>query len=73
MLDVSVRIFSSAGKLVKNIRQTINSIGNRSFEIEWDGKTDFGERLARGVYIYRIEVKDSQGKSRRAIQKLVIL
>jgi hypothetical protein len=73
MLDVSVRIFSSAGKLVKNIRQTINSTGNRSFEIEWDGKTDFGERLARGVYIYRIEVKDSQGKSRRAIQKLVIL
>lgn len=73
LLDVSVRIFSPSGKLVKNIRQTINSTGNRSFEIEWDGKDDFGEKIGRGVYIYRIEVKDSRGMTKRAIQKLVVL
>lgn len=73
VLDVSIRIFTVAGNLVKNIRQTINSSGNRSFEIEWDGKDDYGRKTARGVYIYRIEVKDSEGKKKTAIQKLVVL
>ena len=72
LLTVSIRVFTASGKLVKNIRQTINSTGNRSFEIEWDGKDDFGEKLGRGVYIYRLEVKDQQGKKKTALQKLVI-
>jgi hypothetical protein len=73
LLSVSIRVFTASGKLVKNIRKTINNAGNRSFEIEWNGEDDFGEKLARGVYIYRIEVKDSQGKKKTALQKLVIL
>ncbi len=72
-LQVTIRILSVSGKLVKSIYRTINNAGNRSFDIEWDGLDDFGNKIGRGVYIYQIDVKDSNGKKQSAIQKLVIL
>jgi flagellar hook assembly protein FlgD len=73
LLQVTIRIFSVSGKLVKSIFRTINSTGNRSFEIEWNGTDDFGKKIGRGVYIYQLDVKDSNGKKESALQKLVIL
>ena len=72
-LQVMIRIFSVSGKLVKSMIRTINNEGNRSFEIEWDGRDDYGQKIGRGVYIYQLEVKDSKGKKQTAIQKLVLL
>lgn len=72
-LQVMIRIFSVSGKVVKSIARTINDEGNRSFEIEWDGRDDYGQKIGRGVYIYQLEVKDSNGKKQSAIQKLVLL
>jgi hypothetical protein len=73
LLQVTIRIFSVSGKLVKSVYRTINTTGNRSFEIDWDGTDDFGRKTGRGVYIYQLEVKDSQGKKQSALQKLVVL
>lgn len=72
-LQVMIRIFSVSGKVVKSIARTINTEGNRSFDIEWDGRDDYGQKIGRGVYIYQLEVKDSNGKKQSAIQKLVLL
>ncbi|MBY0476963.1 MAG: type IX secretion system sortase PorU [Chitinophagaceae bacterium] len=72
-LQVMIRVFSVSGKVVKSINRTINDNGNRSFEIEWDGRDDYGQKIGRGVYIYQLEVKDSNGKKQSAIQKLVLL
>jgi hypothetical protein len=72
-LQARVNIFSVSGILVKTIMQTINTSGNRSFEIEWDGTDNFGRKIGRGVYIYDLELKDSRGKKRSARQKLVLL
>lgn len=55
-LSVNIRIFTISGKLVKNIQRTINTPGNRSCDIEWDGKDDFGAKIGRGVYIYQFVV-----------------
>lgn len=73
LLQVNIRIFSVAGNLVKTINQTINSKGTRSFEIPWDGTDHFGQKVGRGVYIYQINVKDSNGNKQSARQKLVLL
>lgn len=73
VLQVGIRIFTVSGKLVNSIQRTINSPGNRSFEIEWDGTDAFGRKVGRGVYLYRLEVKDSNGKSKSVFQKLMIL
>ena len=40
------------GRVIKTIHQTITTEGNRSAEIEWDGKDEYGDKLGRGVYLY---------------------
>ncbi|MBC7720909.1 MAG: T9SS type A sorting domain-containing protein, partial [Pedobacter sp.] len=72
-LNVLINIFSVSGKLVHQIRRTINDAGNRSAEIDWDGKDLYSsEKLGRGVYIYRIIVTSNNGKA-EATQKLYLL
>ncbi|MCE2743128.1 MAG: type IX secretion system sortase PorU [Fluviicola sp.] len=72
-LDAQVQIFTISGKVVKTINQTVNTIGFRSNAIDWDGKDDFGDQLAKGVYIYRLIVKSSTGEIAEKTEKLVLL
>jgi len=60
-LEVKIEIFTVSGKLVKTIFETVNSIAYRSDGIGWDGRDDFGDKLARGVYVYRLTVKTPEG------------
>jgi hypothetical protein len=72
-LSVKVEIFTVSGKLIKTISQTINTPGNRSSEVEWDGRDDYGQKPGRGVYVYRIRVRSSNGKTAEKWERLVIL
>jgi flagellar hook assembly protein FlgD len=72
-LRVLVQVFTVTGKLVKTLRNTIISTGNRSNEVEWDGRDDYGNKLGRGVYIYNLRVQTTDGKSAQKIQKLYLL
>ena len=72
-LLVQIHIFSLAGKVVKRIEKTINTVGNRSTEVDWDGRDDFGDKIGRGVYIYRLKVFCNGSKPRTVTEKLVIL
>ena len=72
-LLVQVHIFSLSGKMVKRIEKTINTSGNRSTEVDWDGRDDFGDKIGRGVYLYRLKVFCNGSKPRTVIEKLVIL
>ncbi len=72
-LLVQIHIFSLSGKMVKRIEKTINTSGNRSTEVDWDGRDDFGDKIGRGVYLYRLKVLCNGSKPRTVIEKLVIL
>ena len=72
-LKVLIQIYTISGKVVKTINQTINNEGFRFDGIEWDGKDEFGDKLARGVYIYKVSVTDGSKKKAEKIEKLVIL
>jgi hypothetical protein len=72
-LMVTIRVMTITGKVVKTIAKTINSPGNRSDEIEWDGRDDYGEKLGRGVYLYQVSVKTRDGRQQHKLEKLVIL
>lgn len=56
-MDVRVGIYSLSGRLVKDIHTTVFSDGYRVTGIEWDGRDDFGDRLANGVYLYKVSVR----------------
>lgn len=79
MLDVQVDVFSVSGKLVKTLQKTFAADGYRlSDELQWDGKDEYGDQLARGVYVYRVKVRgtDTAGQALTAesgFEKLVIL
>jgi flagellar hook assembly protein FlgD len=70
---VDINVFTISGKLVKSINATQVSNGYRSESIDWDGLDDFGDRIGRGVYMYRLRVKTPDGKTAEKIEKLVIL
>jgi len=72
-LNVTINIMTMTGKQVKHINTIINTTGNRSDTIEWNGTDDFGDKLGRGVYLYYLNVKTFEGKSVQKLQKLVIL
>lgn len=72
-LSVLVQILTVSGKLVKSLRRTINTVGNRSSDIDWDGRDDYGSKIGRGVYIYRLRVRATDGSTVDVFQKLYIL
>ncbi|PKP38294.1 MAG: hypothetical protein CVT98_05220, partial [Bacteroidetes bacterium HGW-Bacteroidetes-15] len=72
--DVSIQVFSPSGKLVKTIEYLFPGTGSyRVGPIYWDGLDDFGDRIGRGVYFYKLKVRLSNGKTAQSYQKLVIL
>lgn len=72
-LRVTVQIYTVSGKLVKTLRETIISTGNRSTEVSWDGRDDYGSKLGRGVYIYRLRVETEDRKAADKWEKLFLL
>ena len=72
-LDVLVQIFTISGKLIKTISTSIFSEGTRSTPIDWDGRDDFGDKIGKGTYIYRLKVRTSDGKTAEKIEKVVLL
>lgn len=73
-LDVQVQIFTITGKVVKSINQTVVTEGFLSREITWDGRDDFGDKIGKGVYVYKLTVRSRlSNKTAEKIEKLVIL
>jgi hypothetical protein len=73
MLEVRLQVFTVGGKLVKTFDRMVMTEGYRSEPIEWDGLDDFGDPIARGVYVYKLDVRTPEGKQAEAFEKLVIL
>jgi hypothetical protein len=71
-ITVTVEIFTLTGRIIKTIRKTINSPGNRSNDLEWNGRDEYGERVARGVYLYRLTLAAPGSKKKEKLEKLVI-
>ncbi len=77
-LDVSVQVFTVSGKLVRTLNgQTsggVKAVSSVSRDIIWDGRDDFGEKIGKGVYIYKLKVRSNiLNQTVEKIEKLVIL
>lgn len=73
LLDVQIQIFTVSGKLVKTINTYVYTDGFRSQPIDWDGRDEYGDVIGKGVYIYRLKVRISNGSTADKIEKLVLL
>lgn len=73
-LEVQVQVFTVTGKVVWTRNQIVSTDGFLSREITWDGRDDFGDRIGKGVYVYKITVKSTLTNQRvEKFEKLVIL
>ena len=72
-LFAQVQIFTVSGKLVKTLEQHILNEGYRSTSITWDGLDQYGDRIGRGVYVYRLKVRTENYSVAEKYEKLVIL
>ncbi len=79
-IDILINIYTISGRLVKTIETTIFSDGalRRDDCVAWDGRDDFGDRLARGVYLYRVQVRATNSgntilEGESDFEKLVLL
>jgi hypothetical protein len=72
-LLIRIQVYTITGKLVKTINKTIFSTGNRSSDVEWNARDEYGDKIGRGVYIYRLRVQTADGKAAEKLEKLFIL
>jgi hypothetical protein len=73
-LEVQVQVFTVSGKLVKTINQNVQTTGNLSRSITWNGLDDFGNKIGKGVYVYKLRVKSTASNLvSEKYEKLVIL
>jgi hypothetical protein len=73
-LDVQVQVMTITGKIVWTQNQIITTEGFLSKEISWDGRDDFGNKIGKGVYIYKLTVKSNLTNTKtEKFEKLVIL
>jgi len=72
-IDVLIQIFTVSGKLVKTIESAFFADGYRAGPYSWDGTDDFGNRIGRGVYVYRVKLRSSTGEITEKFEKLLIL
>lgn len=68
-----VQVFTVSGKLVKTLEKDIVNEGFRSTSITWDGLDEYGDRIGRGVYVYKLKVRAENFSVAEKYEKLVIL
>ncbi len=60
--QIKVQIMTVSGKVVREILQDELGpirIGNNISQYAWDGRDEFGDELANGVYLYRVIVRSN--------------
>ncbi len=73
-LEVQVQIFTVSGKLIKTINQNVQTTGGLSRSITWNGLDDFGNKIGKGVYVYKLKAKATiSNLVSEKYEKLVIL
>ena len=70
IVEVTIKIYTVAGRLIKIIQSASNQIGYN--ETYWDGRDEFGDKIANGVYFYKIIAKDESQKI-ELIERLVVM
>ena len=71
-IDVNLSIYTQNGKLVKQINKTVNTSGTRNVQITYDGTDAAGSKIARNVYIYKIQIS-AAGTNYQTSGKLISL
>jgi hypothetical protein len=70
----SISIYSVAGRQIASLRiRPAHFMGSDAAVVPWDGRDGRGDRLANGVYLYRVEIDAPTGRITSDMQRLVMM
>lgn len=73
-LNVLIQIFTVSGKHVRTLKEDIVCDGFMIPPIPWNGLDEYGDKIAKGVYIYKVTVRDKNKNNKiEKYEKLMIL
>jgi hypothetical protein len=61
--DIRIQIMTITGKIVRTITKDelgAIRIGDNVTDFTWDGTDEYGDKLANGVYLYKVDIRDNQ-------------
>ena len=70
--DVTLTIFDTNGNTVRRLdlgHQSAGYYADRGRAVYWDGRNEYGEKVASGVYVYHLSAGDYSSVRRMLILK----
>jgi len=72
-IDIKIQIFSLNGQLVKEVNDLYSAGGYKYISEKWDGTSNSGATLQKGMYIYKVLIKNYDGSVVEETNKLVLI
>lgn len=72
-MEITISIYSLTGELIQQLTETLYADGYKTPPIYWDGTSQGGQNVGRGMYVYKIIVKTSKGAISEKYNRLIIL
>jgi hypothetical protein len=70
---VKLSILTISGRDIYSEVQEIPAANSHISSFSWNGLDRYGDQLARGVYIYKIELQNEEGDKSQVLQKLFLM
>lgn len=70
-MDVEITVYDNAGRPLWTHRETGEAEGNYYY-VDWDLRTNSGQRLMPGLYLYRASIRTEDSRESTETQKIVI-
>lgn len=65
--QVTVSVYNTQGQLIRNLSSEYQDVGQ--YEVQWNGKSQTGETVPSGVYLYKIQVGNETFTGRMLMMK----
>jgi flagellar hook assembly protein FlgD len=68
---VKIEVYDVSGEKIRSLDPFAGQAGNN--EEFWDEKNSYGQKVASGVFIYRVIATDQKGDTKSAFAKCAVL
>lgn len=72
-MDVLIDIYGIDGTFVTRLEETFFTDSYRNNEIKWDASDGSGNRISKGIYVYKVLVRSEDGKEATKSNRLVVI
>ena len=70
--ELVIRIYTVAGRKIREMKQSAGDLRIGFNSIQWDGRDEDGDRIANGVYFYKVTTT-ANGRSESFLGKIAVL